>query len=226
MPRQGLSPAEISRFRDRAVRAAFHLFATNGYAAVTMRNVAAAVGCSAMTPYRYFENKEEIFALVRAEAFRRFSAAQEEAVAGILDPVERLVASGASYVRFALADPDAYRLMFELDPGPAFDHPVLVEEGARAWSVMRGAVGRAVDAGLLTGNPDVLAHLFWGMVHGLVSLHLSGKLMLGCEIDTLLAPAFQTLFTGNRGPRATGKESERFGSMLEARPPAPREKEE
>jgi AcrR family transcriptional regulator len=197
MPRTALSSGEISAFRERICAAAFELFATQGYAAVTMRAIATKIGCSPMTPYRYFVNKSEIFALVSAEAFRRFADAQDQAVRGHTDPAERLCASGVSYVAFALAEPDAYRIMFELDPGPDCDNPELVEQGARAWSVMRTAVGMAVDAGLLVGDPDVLAHQFWASVHGLVSLHISGKLMLGKDIHELFAPMMRTLVVGS-----------------------------
>ncbi len=41
---------------------------------MTLRALAAELGCSPMTPYRYFENKAELFAVVRADAFRRFAA--------------------------------------------------------------------------------------------------------------------------------------------------------
>ena len=197
MPRAALSSGEISAFRERICAAAFELFATQGYAAVTMRAIATKIGCSPMTPYRYFVNKSEIFALVSAEAFRRFADAQDQAVLGLTDPTERLCASGVSYVAFAIAEPDAYRIMFELDPGPDCDNPEWVEQGARAWSVMRTAVGMAVDAGLLVGDPDILAHQFWASVHGLVSLHISGKLMLGKEIGELVAPMMRSLIAGN-----------------------------
>ena len=54
MPRTALSEAEIEAFRHRAVIAAMKLFAERGYQGVTMRSVAAALGVSAMAPYRYF----------------------------------------------------------------------------------------------------------------------------------------------------------------------------
>ncbi len=40
-----------------------------------MRQLAAELGCSPMTPYRYFKDKDEILAAVRAAAFDRFSEA-------------------------------------------------------------------------------------------------------------------------------------------------------
>ena len=101
MPRAALSTVEISAFRDRIREVAAKLFAEAGYPAVTLRAIAAEVGCSPMTPYRYFHSKEEIFAVVRAEAFRRFADAQERGIRGIEDPAECLAALGRVYVESA-----------------------------------------------------------------------------------------------------------------------------
>jgi AcrR family transcriptional regulator len=196
VPRAALSPVEIEAFRDRIREAAARLFASAGYSAVTMRAVAAEVGCSPMTPYRYFASKEHIFAVVRAEAFRRFADAQERGVRGIEDPEQRLRVLGRVYADFARQDPDSYRLMFELGQAPASDHPELLREGERAWRVIRDAVGKAIEAGVLSGDPETVAHVFWAGTHGIVSLELAGKLQLGRTLDDLVEPMTTTLIKG------------------------------
>jgi AcrR family transcriptional regulator len=155
-----------------------------------------------MTPYRYFRDKEEIFASVRAAAFRRFADAQESAAAGESEPLARLGALQRAYVRFALEEPHAYRIMFELAQPDAPGHPELEKEERRAWQALRDAVGLGVSAGLLRGDPEVLAHVFWASVHGLVALHLAGKLKLGVRFDALAPPLTETLF---RGALASGE---------------------
>lgn len=202
MPRAALSPIEIEAFRDRIRDAAARLFAAAGYTAVTMRAIAAEVGCSAMTPYRYFASKEHIFAVVRAEAFRRFADAQERGVRGIEDPERRLRALGRAYADFARREPDSYRLMFELGQAPASDHPELLREGERAWRVILDAVERAIDDGVLSGDAETVAHLFWAGTHGVVSLELAGKLQLGRTLEDLIEPMTETLIKGNgkKGP--------------------------
>lgn len=204
MPRAALSTVEISAFRDRIREAAARLFVDAGYPAVTLRAIAAEVGCSAMTPYRYFESKEEIFAVVRAEAFRRFADAQERGIRGIDDPAECLHALGRVYVEFAKGDPQSYRLMFELGQAPASDNADLLLEGERAWRVIRDTVARAVEAGVLGGDPDTIAHVFWASVHGLVSLALAGKLELGRSLDDLVEPVMTTLLRGTRRAERAG----------------------
>lgn len=145
---------------------------------------------SPMTPYRYFENKEELFAMVRMEAFRRFADAQRDAVAGIDNPNDALWVLGKAYVSFALDEPDAYHIMFELLQAPAGTYPELEAEQARAFSYLHEAVESGVSAGRMDGDPLQRAHLLWAQVHGLVSLHLAGKLVMGCSLEKLVSAVF------------------------------------
>jgi len=182
VPRPALIEEEIASFRRRAADAAMHLFAEQGYAAVTMRGLGAALDVSAMTIYRYLSGKDELFVLVRAEAFRRFADALVAALADAPadDPVGRLFELKRAYIAFALAQPDAYRIMFELrgmtEPpkGPARDE--LASQSRRAFACLHGCVVDAVNHGLLAGDPLTHAHLLWASTHGLVSLHLAGQL--------------------------------------------------
>jgi len=198
VPRAALSEPEITAFRDRICEAAAKLFAENGYQAVTLRAIASELGCSPMTPYRYFPGgKDEIFALVKATVYGRFAAAQERAAAGSSDPAERLMALGRAYVDFALAEPDGYRIIFELHQNPASAHPDLLEQGERAWRPLHSSVAAAIDAGVLGGQADTVAHILWSALHGVVSLHLAGKLRNERMLGDLVGPMMATIFNGN-----------------------------
>jgi AcrR family transcriptional regulator len=196
MARPPLSDAEIAAFRKKAIRVATRLFARNGYAAVTLRAIAEGLGTSHMAPYRYFENKAEIFAMVRADAFRRFSDVQERAFVSTEEPLERLFSMRAAYVRFALDHPDEYRVMFDLGQEPEETYPKLAEESHRAFLALEKAVTLAIGARVLAGEPRTVAHLLWASIHGMVSLHLAGKLTLGATLDDLLAAPPLQIVTG------------------------------
>lgn len=198
MPRAALLEQDVEAFRASLCRAAERRFADLGYAGVTLRGLAADLGCSPMTPYRYFENKEAIFAAVRTAAFERFAACQEAVVASHDDPVGRLLAGGEAYLAFATQEPHAYRIMFELHQEFDPSDVALVAASTRAWAPLRNAVTAAIDAGALSGDPDTIAHLLWAGLHGLVSLNLAGKLQLGRSLEDLVAPMMRTLFLGNR----------------------------
>lgn len=189
MPRSPLDTEEIAAFRQRAVAAAMRLFAEHGYEAVTMRALGGALGVSAMTSYRYLAGKGELFVLVRAEAFRRFADALEAALARApADPAARLYELKRAYIAFALAQPDAYRIMFEVRgaaaaPGPASHE--LTAQSRRAFACLHDSVRAAVTHGSLEGDALTHAHLFWASTHGLISLHFAGHLTMGRSIQAL-----------------------------------------
>lgn len=202
MPRAPLPEADRQAFRDALCRAADRRFAELGYAGVTLRGLAGDLGCSPMTPYRYFDDKEAIFAAVRCAAFDRFALTQEIAARGPTDPLSRLRATGEAYLRFATDEPHAYRIMFELDQQFDPDDQALAAASARSWAPLRDAVCGAIEARLLSGDVDTVAHLLWAGLHGLVSLHLAGKLQMGRSLEDLVAPMMQSLFWGNRPEKA------------------------
>ena len=171
-------------------------FAAAGYAGVTLRGLAAELGVSPMTPYRYFRDKDEIFEAVRAASFGRFADAQARACAEAGEPRARLLALGRAYVGFAMREPGAYRLMFEMNrPGDAA-HPELRHEQIRAWEPLRRAVEAAIRAGLLAGDVETVAQVFWSGLHGLVSLELAGAIHHGHSLDSLVEPMLATLLRG------------------------------
>lgn len=205
MPRAALSRAEIDAFRESLCEVAARRFGEHGYAGVTLRALAAELGVSPMTPYRYFRDKDEIFAAVRAAAFGRFADSQWRVFGEEPDPEARLTALSRAYVDFARTAPHDYRLIFEMNRPNDRAHAPLVAEAQRAWEPLRRAVAEAITAGVLAGDPDTVAHLFWAGLHGLVSLELAGTLQQRRTLDELLAPMERTLIEGNR-PQLGGQE--------------------
>jgi AcrR family transcriptional regulator len=175
---KNLSPADIADFRERLCDAAERLFAEHGTEAVTIRQLAEAIGVSPMTPYRYFKDKDAILAAARARAFERHADALEaayEASSGS-DPMARSMAVEAAYVRFALDNPEGYKLMFDIKQPSAWDYPDLRRAGERSRATMTRHVGELVARGVLKGDPGLIGHLYWSAVHGPLMLHFSGLL--------------------------------------------------
>ena len=186
MPRQ-LSLGDIADFRDRLCDVAEKRFAEQGPAAVTIRQLAADLGVSPMTPYRYFDDKDAILAAVRARAFDRHAAALEAAYDGAQgDPLDRMAAVGAAYVRFALDYPDAYKLMFDIHQDKAWDHADLARAGERSRSTMTRHIHDLVAQGAIAGDADRIGHLFWAAVHGPLMLHFSGMLDSEHDAESLI----------------------------------------
>ena len=135
MPRV-LTNEAVGEFRERLVDAAERLFAQHGLEAVTMRQLAAELGVSPMTPYRYFADKDDILTAVRTRAFNRHAEALELAFEGGANTIERANAVGRAYLDFALSHPEAYKLMFDIAQPNEAAYP-------RSWS-RPASVSRAI----------------------------------------------------------------------------------
>ncbi|HYM01344.1 MAG TPA: TetR/AcrR family transcriptional regulator [Stellaceae bacterium] len=197
MPKN-LSDTEIREFRRRLCAVAERRFAERGADGVSMRQLAQELGCSAMTPYRYFRDKDEILAAVRAAAFDRFATALETAAKLPGDARAKGRAVGEAYLRFAFGESNAYRLMFDLSQPGGDRFPDLVRASARARRTMSAYVEALVGEGALDGDPDLLGYVFWAAVHGLVVLHLAGKLPGKPDFQTLYRTTMHLLAEGTR----------------------------
>ena len=209
MPR-ARTDAEVLVFRENLCAAATRRFAELGYAGVTIRGLAADVGCSPMTPYSYFRDKEEIFAAVRAAAFRRLADACEDAARNAPDDLTRAGALGRAYLHFALTERDAYKIMFELTQPDEHAFPDVVAQVERCRLFMTQPTEIMVREGVLSGDPNKLSQMFWAGIHGAIVLHMTGKLVPGTSIEELYAMMLATLMRGARGPRFTEVEGALF----------------
>ena len=183
-----LSPADIESFRARLCDVAEKQFASHGPDGVTMRELADALGVSSMTPYRYFKDKDSILAAVRTRAFNRFAAAMETAASGSKSE------SGNAYLDFALANPAAYRLMFDVCQPTFANYPDLVAAMGRARLTMGDGLRDLAAAGRFKGDVQLAGYVFWSAVHGAVMLELAG-LLDGSNLDArkIARPAIQAL---------------------------------
>lgn len=179
MPRV-LSESDVADFRERLCEAAERLFAERGPDAVTMRQLAAELGVSPMTPYRYFADKEDILAAVRANGFNRFAEALETALTKTKGSAKaKSSAVGEAYLNFALEHPQTYKAMFDLNQPHEEKYPELVAAAARANAMRSAYVRGLVEAGVMEGDPEEIGRMFWAAAHGAVTLELAGKLPKG-----------------------------------------------
>ncbi len=165
----------------RAVQEATRLFAEHGVEAVSLKEIADAVGCRAPALYRYFPDKDALLLAVHDEGFRRlYTAKLETDSTDDPTPFERLRLGGLAYVRFALENPALYELMF-IERGPFRRLEAIRAEGSeppvdyamRSLEFLRESIIGCQQEGYLPGlDPDIAAFTFWSAVHGAISLAL------------------------------------------------------
>jgi AcrR family transcriptional regulator len=173
-----------------------------------------------MTPYRYFRNKDEILAAVRTAAFDRFADALEAAVAKARGDLRKQgEAVGEAYIRFALSEPEAYRLMFDLSQPHQGRYPELVRATARARHMMSASLEKLVEAGIFVGDAQLMGHVFWATMHGLIVLHLAGKLPARPDFKAIRQEAMRLLVAGARSGAPAGRAPETLTPRRRRRSP-------
>jgi len=171
MPRV-LSPSDITQFRDRVCSVAAILLAEMGYDSFTMRDLAKRLGSSAMTPYRYFANKDAILALVRVKGFSLLADRLESVMRDEGTATEKSHAFVACYVTFAREENAFYQLMFENRLAGTASEP----EERRVRSLFAEYSKLQSDRTGLDIDADRVGELLWSTLHGAVVFQRMGRI--------------------------------------------------
>jgi AcrR family transcriptional regulator len=164
------------RVRD-VVEAARRILERDGPEGLTMRRLAEQMGIPAPSLYKHVEGKEDLEALLMAEAFRELGQEMHDAVGSLRKGGSRkkaLTELARVYRRWALAHPHLYRLVTG-GPLPRERLP----EGLEAWT----AEPVVIAAG---GDPD-RARAVWAFAHGMTILELDGRFPPDADLDAAWA---------------------------------------
>lgn len=186
MARKTGSHAEITR--PRLFAAARDLFAQHGYAAVSMRQIAAAVGVQAGALYLYTPDKQGLlFELMRSHLEELLAALAAEPLPEA--PAARLAAFARFHVRFHLERPAevfiAYMELRNLTPA----NFAAVEKLRHAYEVALEAILRAgVAAGVFRVPDTRLATMaLIAMLTGVTQWYREGGRLARVEVEAIYA---------------------------------------
>ena len=179
------APASRETYHHGDLRAALldvaeGLLDEGGPEAVSLREAARRAGVSPTAAYRHFADKAAMQAALAVRGFDAFAAALADAAAK--ESGDPLSAMGRAYVRFAVARPGRFRLMFGTAVAERERHPELQAAIERASVGFRGAV-----EGPQATDKLVAMLRAWSMIHGLAQLIIDG--MLPGQDPELLARA-------------------------------------
>jgi AcrR family transcriptional regulator len=170
---------ELQDTREKILDAARDMFAEDGFDSVTMRAIADRIEYTPTAIYHHFKNKNALLTELCQCDFEMLARHFNASVAAS-DPVERILAVGEAYLRFAEKHPSQYRFMFmTVVPMPEMDERYLAERHGNpekdAYAFLREACRDAIAKGLIRPeleDPDELAQMLWGGVHGVISLRI------------------------------------------------------
>ncbi|MEC0183660.1 TetR/AcrR family transcriptional regulator [Paenibacillus peoriae] len=192
---------EGNEIRRKIIEAARSLFLNQGYAEVSMRKIADQIEYSPTTIYHYFANKEAVVRELLLEGNALFLQALqqrlEEVEAAGLNALDKLKTVSDAYVRFGMANPEYYNILFISDL-ESVSLVSLIDSGRfKGFELLEAGLLTAMEEGsIIQGDESLIARSVWSMLHGLTSLLLNFELPMTSSKDEVISFTIDTFFRG------------------------------
>lgn len=173
--------------REALVAATDAILTESGLEGFSLREAARRAGVSPAAPAHHFTDSAGLLCEVAARGFEQLKAFMLESEAGATDPRARVHGQGLGYLRFALANPGRFRLMFNQSRlGATTDR--LRGASHAAHVELKRAVGDYLGDDPASARVATASAGYWSLVHGFAHLTLEGKLGLaGADPEQALA---------------------------------------
>ncbi len=171
MPNQKRRSYHHGDLRAALLTAALDDIREVGLAATSLRQVARKVGVAPSAAYKHFQSKGDLVAAIGLHGFGLLAAQmQREAAKARRDARSQLTALGRGYVRFAIAQPEHFRVMF--DSQGASNEQTRPENPA--YALLVGGIEALRREGRIRRSATQPELAAWAMVHGLARLMIDG----------------------------------------------------
>ena len=173
-----MKPRKPSDLREACVTEALAIIEEAGVEGLKIREVARRLGVSHQAPYKHFPSSEHLLAELVRRTYQTFAEHLENRPRGN-SPGEDMYCMGLAYFQFAMDHPLKYRLLFGTPlPEPA-QHPAMMEEARKAFTLLLAGVASmkgGEHVGLEQKGLQLDALFVWSVVHGMASLIQSAAL--------------------------------------------------
>ncbi len=142
---------------------------------VSLREMAREVGVSATAVYRHFPDKGALMAALAMAGLAQLGAVQRQAAEQAGGGTAGFAATGRAYVRFALANPALFRLIFS-SPAPADLLQRAARDSSDAITFLKMNAEAQLGPGTDSRAVQVGALQAWSQAHGLAMLMLDGQI--------------------------------------------------
>jgi AcrR family transcriptional regulator len=163
--------------RSALIERGLKLLAERAGDSLSLREIARDVGVSPTAVYRHFPDKGALMAALAREGLSRLATAQRQAAEAQGGGAKGFAATGQAYVRFALANPALFRLIFaspslsaphrpmDLSPPPSHDR-------SDAIAFLLANAAATLPPGADRHAVEIAALQAWSLAHGLAMLML------------------------------------------------------
>jgi AcrR family transcriptional regulator len=172
------APYHHGDLKNALIASGVDILSKEGVAGLTLRKVAQKAGVSHAAPYAHFADKPALIAAISTEGFRRiYEAIHAAARRHAGNPAAQLVEAAWAYVKFALDDPDHFKVTMSGIVEREQEYPAFVEVSQKSFALVLQIVEACQARKILRpGPPDLAAVGVWSLMHGLVSLLLENQI--------------------------------------------------
>ena len=185
------------QLRDEILDAATELLLETGHAkAVSIRSVAQRVGVTPPSIYLHFADKHALLDAVCARYFEKLDEEMQRVSASQSDAIDVLRAQGLAYVRFAIENPELYRIatMGEWKSNSNVDAAL----ASSAFEHMCVTVETLMGEGLLPpGDATGIALELWSAAHGVAALLIAKPHLPFGDAEAFTDRVLRAVFSGN-----------------------------
>jgi AcrR family transcriptional regulator len=168
-----------------------------GVTELSLRELARDVGVSHAAPRRHFQDRQALLDALAVAGFDRLGAELRTAMESAGESFqERLQATAAAYIHFAVEDAELLDLMFTGKHRESAD--MLVEAADRAFAVLFELITQGQAEGALEpGDPRRVGLVLFATVQGLAAL-VTSSMVAADQLDWLLPEAIAHFLRGSR----------------------------
>jgi AcrR family transcriptional regulator len=164
----GARARRVAERRQQILDAARAVAEAEGWAAVTSRRLADAIGYTQPVLYTHFPGgKTEIMRTVALAGFTELAAATRAAAARMTG-ARAVTAVADAYLDFAAAHPSLYEAMFQLPIDARFAQDDAEAELRSGFNALAGVLG--------DGGDGTATEVFWSALHGMSLLERAGRM--------------------------------------------------
>lgn len=163
--------------RQALIDEALRTIQQDGVEQLTLRTVGDRLGVSRTALYRHFSGKPALLAAVGSEGFRMLHRALADAREGHGRGRPGFEAMGIAYIRFAVAHPSHYRVMFGRFAESCETDAGFLDMAGAAFNELVDSIVEQQRDGIVRGDePVLLSRFIWSAVHGAAMLAIDGQL--------------------------------------------------
>lgn len=163
------------RLKETLVDVALHTIKEKGTANLSLRQLAQTCGVSQSAPYRHFNNKEHLIAVLIENGYNMLAELAKKSFNETNSPQEKLKNICMTYINFALKNATLFNLMLGPTTEIRIKYPFVQEACDQCFKVLIDAMSNYSGDKEKPHQSELMSLAAWSLTHGIAVLMVNGQ---------------------------------------------------